>query len=126
LDGKVERCTISILWSTSLQGGRASRSFYIKTSKKLLNESKIQVGGFLAPCGLGSPWETFKNIETRKLDNSNSLAKATKLTPTFANVKLCSTYKFINLELILAHILNLLLVSIIENVKFIGIQKCVP
>ncbi len=102
MDSRDELNTIFILWLTSLQGGRASGSFYIKTFKILMNEFKIQVRGCFAPCGLGSCWETFKDIKTRKLDNFNSLAKTTKLTPTFANVKLYYTFEFINFELILA------------------------
>jgi hypothetical protein len=47
---------------------------HIKTFKLLLSESKIQVGDCLAPCGLGSPWETLKNIKIIKLGNFNFLA----------------------------------------------------
>jgi hypothetical protein len=101
--------------------------FYQQTSKTLLNESKIQARGCLAPCGFCSPWETFKDVKTKKLYNSNSLAKVAKLTPIFTNVKLYSTFKFTKLELILAQTLNLLqLASIVEDVYFVGIQKCIP
>jgi len=102
LDGRVELSTIFILWSTSLQGGRASGSFYIKTFENLMNEPKIQARGCFVPCGLGSRWENFKDIKTKKLDNFNSLVKATKLTPIFANVKLYFTSECTNFELILA------------------------
>jgi hypothetical protein len=35
-----------------------------------LSESKIQIKGRFAPCGLGSPSETLKDIKTRKLSSS--------------------------------------------------------
>jgi hypothetical protein len=66
----------------------ASGSSFVKTSENLLNESKIHLGGCFAPYGLGSLWETLKDIKIRKLGNHNSLFKATKFTLIFVNAKL--------------------------------------
>jgi hypothetical protein len=78
----------------------------------------------LPPCGLSCPWETFKNIKTKKLINFNSLTKVTKLIPTFINAKLYYASKFTNLEPNFGVVFQLS--SIVEDVYFVGIQKCVP
>jgi hypothetical protein len=60
--------TISIK-STILQGGRKLGISYVRTSKNLLSEWKIQSRVILPLCGLSSPWKTLKDIKFIKLDD---------------------------------------------------------
>jgi hypothetical protein len=51
LDNKANLSTTSILWSTFLQGGKDLSKSFVKSSKNLLNEPKIQLGSYLATFG---------------------------------------------------------------------------
>jgi hypothetical protein len=80
--------TISIK-STILQGGRKLGISYVRTSKNLLSESKIQYGVILPLYGLNCPWKTFKDIKIIIVGDSNSLANlTTKLIPIYINAEL--------------------------------------